>query len=222
MQILFEYPTNCYDHTSGPHHILVHLFENLSLGDARFREETVLLGRINMTGKRLHPILAILALSKAQGLDSLIFDDIFSHESLKRILEIAKSVKKNPGSILSLLTDIANQQRLRPCEAEEIGLIMEAIRQTMVFTGVEPVAHLAHPLVEALCEMKEAMLRDELGTAKARIIMAAHIDRTCHILLTRASRVVISSRSHLRMLSCVRGSASTQPASGWLTMDVGV
>jgi hypothetical protein len=153
----------------------------------------------------------MLALSDTQDVACLRFSRVVGLECAARILEIVKAVKRQPPAFLCLLIGILTVRFV--FHTREQALILEAIKQVMPRVDEESATTFLPPLASIFRDIWRVSPYNEPQLAAT---VAAETQRILSFLQAKHAASLISSISQLRLLSCARSAAVTQPAMGWL------
>jgi hypothetical protein len=156
----------------------------------------------------------VLALSDIQDVACLRFDrEEVGLECAGRILEIVNVVKRQPVALLCLLTGILAIRYV--FNTRQQVLILEAIKQAIPFIDDESATTFLLPLASSLRGIQSVP-----GDSEPHIeaTVTAEAQRIHSLLQAKYAASSISSIAQLRLLSCARLAAVTQPAMGWLRM----
>lgn len=219
LQLIFQHPVSCPDHSDGPHHILFHLFEAFP-PSIRLPEGTMALGGVDLAKETLNPILALLALASGWTPLLVIFEASFNQECVGRVKKIGDTIKRDPVHIFALLTDIISAHVDIVSRPQQAACVLELVKRVPpVLLDDAPVIAM-HQMDRALRKLVLEMFHKRKGTSKDREMVVAEAKRLCSLLQGKASERLISSSSHLKLLSCARASALTciPPGLGWLRM----
>lgn len=219
LQLIFQHPVSCPDHSDGPHHILFHLFEAFP-PSVRLPEGTITLGGVDLAIEVLNPILALLTLPAGRSPLLSIFHASFNQECVDRVKTIGDDIKQEPVRILALLADIVFAHVDKVSLPKEAACVLDLVRRVSpIFLDEAPTPTL-HRMDRALKKLILEMLQKRRGTIEDREIMVDEMKRLCSLLQRKASERCISSSCHLRIVSCARASTPMPmpPDSRWSGM----
>jgi hypothetical protein len=170
-------------------------------------------GRYHLTRYSFNPILVMLALSDTQDLTSF---DLVGVDPLcaRSILEIVKSVKRQPVTFIRLLTDLINMDP-KSFYSLNLALFLESVKQVIPFLDEESITPFLCPLASSI-----ELCTGELGSylEKTAVCVPAEAQRIYSLLRAKYAAGLISSSTQVRILSCARSSMVVRPAMGWLRM----
>ena len=215
---MLKYPTECSDHSQGAHHILYHFYWVDQRADVI--GNLVVLGDMEMRGRRINVIAGLLVCSDMEHLWHSEPIDGLNVDCVNRISDLCRVVKQQPASMFLLLNDIAVKTGRWTCYPSGVGLILEAVEQAMALPEDNDSLLLLRPLARAIDVLQQSMPTYKEGEALERESVARHAQRIAGLLNNRSVSRVITSRSHIQILSCARGSTSVQPAMIWLPMYI--
>jgi hypothetical protein len=163
------------------------------------------------------PILAMLALSDNQDLLCLWFRQPVDLECAGRILGVVKAVKRQHAEFLCLLIDIINSLD-RGVSHANLALILEAVKQAMVFMDEDPITPLLRPMASGVERIQLAVGSPWWLDRTLSEYVTGEAHRIRGVLQDQYAARFVSSTTQLQLLSCARPAALVQPAMGWLRM----
>ncbi|KIM23488.1 hypothetical protein M408DRAFT_262287 [Serendipita vermifera MAFF 305830] len=204
-------------HSSGPQHILYHLCME-SGRFSGFPEQTMLFGNSSLNELCAYFILALLAMPEDQPLSRITPLRKVPAECMERVGAMCQAAKKESLSTLELLTDIARSRSFDHYHATNVAAILESTQRILSTADQSSILHLLRPLAHALRHLNGNMLKESHVdmTEDERQMVAGHAKRICSVLETTSVTQVVSSWSHLRLLSCARPCGTRKPALGWM------
>ncbi|KIM23503.1 hypothetical protein M408DRAFT_262667 [Serendipita vermifera MAFF 305830] len=217
LQRIFDHQVHCIGHSSGPQHILYHLCME-SGRFSGFPEHTILFGNSSLNELCAYFILALLALPEDQPLSGITPLRKVPAECMERVGAMCIDAKRDHLSTLELLTDIAQSHSFDHYHATNVAAILESTHRILLTTDPSSILHLLPPLAHAIRHLNGNMLKEShVDMAEdERQVVAAHTKRICSVLETTAVTQMVSSSSHLRLLSCARPCGTGQSALGWM------
>ncbi|KIM20904.1 hypothetical protein M408DRAFT_305923 [Serendipita vermifera MAFF 305830] len=189
-----------------------------SCWDSGFRGEFVPRAYINFNKCEVNPILALISLLDTQDSPYFVFPERVNQDSINQIWEMCKVIKTQPSELFNLLIEIASWETSHVCTPKVVACFSQSAEQGLFNLDDECDTEILHLLAGSLQTLRFEMMKDSRGSPEERETIAGDLDRIGKLLQTRCHARTIGSLTHTRLLSCARGGAIGQPATGWLEM----
>ncbi|KIM22651.1 hypothetical protein M408DRAFT_322715, partial [Serendipita vermifera MAFF 305830] len=216
--LLFQHPTHCQNHHSGPHHLLSHLYQ-YSLPDAGYGEVKIELEGGHIIQTKVHSLLGFLAFSDSRELSSLNPTETYSPDSFGRIYELCRMTKKDPISLVALFVDITFEEAVKGCTPKSVAPILVCIRKALSSENNMAVIPLLRLLARNLRRLR-ITLEEQLDGDPDQSAVVADADHLYDVIQRSVTVAPILSTRHTQLLCCAQAKDTLQPAMGWLSMHV--